>query len=90
MPQLKKFRHTAETPFGTFRTDFFGRRYPYAVVYCGWTALPEATQRRMKEQEGICYAWAHDEAGAQDLVVAAKAAGLANVIVAPAHVRELP
>lgn len=87
---VRKFRHTAKTPFGTFRTDFPGRRYPLVVVYCGWTALPEATKRRVEEQEGMCFAWAQDEVGAEELASKAASAGLANVTIAQVDIRELP
>ena len=51
--ELPRIRHTAETPYGVFRTDFRnGKTYPYAVVYCGWVGLQAATRRRVQAMVG--------------------------------------
>jgi hypothetical protein len=84
----KTYRHTATTEFGTFRSDFIERQYPYAVVYCGWKDLPEATARRVADKEGACYGWAKDLAHAE--LLKRQAAECANVTIVETSIRELP
>ncbi len=88
--QVPTFRHEAKTPFGTFRSDFAGRQYPLAVVYCGWHDLPDATRRRLREREGICYGYARDMEHAQQLSDYAVGEGCLNVIIVKVDVRQLP
>ena len=89
--ELPRIRHTAETPYGVFRTDFRnGKTYPYAVVYCGWVGLQAATRRRVQEREGLCYGWAENFECAKDLSDKAVQEGCVNVIIADVKVRELP
>lgn len=86
----KTYRHTAKTDVGTFRTNFVERHYPFAVVYCGWDRLPEATSRRLAEKEGVCYGWARDERDAELMKRRAEGEGCLNVIIHEVAIRELP
>ena len=38
---MTRFRHTAVSKFGTFRSDS-NLKCHFVVVYCGWRNLPEA------------------------------------------------
>lgn len=86
---MKTYRHSAPTDVGTFRSDMTFR-CPFAVVYVGWKELPEATARRQRDHEGICYGWARDEASAKALAAKATSEGCVNVHVVRAAIRELP
>jgi hypothetical protein len=87
---MKTYRHTAKTDVGTFRSDFTERQLPFAVVYCGHRYLPLATERRVREHEGICYGWAANKADADRLAAQAAADGCLNVAIHAADIRELP
>ena len=87
---MKTYRHVAATDIGTFRADFVERRYPFAVVYCGWDGLPEATNRRLAEKEGICYGWARDAKDAERLKQHALDEGCLFVGITEVAIRELP
>jgi hypothetical protein len=83
------YRLTAQTSAGTFRIDSTVP-YEYAVIYTGWEGLPEASQRRMREHEGVCWSWARDFNHARRLVAEAREDGCLNVFVAKVEARELP
>jgi hypothetical protein len=65
-------------------------QHPLAVVFCGWQNLPEATERRLKDGEGICYGWAKTHSAAERLAAEATEEGCLNISIVATTIRELP
>ena len=85
---MTRFRHTAVSKFGTFRSDS-NLKCHFVVVYCGWRNLPEATARRLKAGEGICYGWARDKKNADQLADQAFNEGCINIELVTCSVKEI-
>ena len=84
------YRHEARTPLGDFRRDD-PRDLRFIVVYAGQQGSPEDSARRLRDREGIVYAWARDEGEAERMVERAREEGKLNVIVSPVQERrQLP
>lgn len=86
---MKTYRHTAISDIhGSFRSDFTAPR-EYAVLYCGWKSLPEATKRRLADHEGLCYGWGRDLRHAETIAAEAAAAGCEHILIVPTQVHEV-